>query len=157
MCVLLYKPFVLGYLAAAIILQVLIYFKRIILIPRGLDGGVMVMFLAAFFMSQRLVLRGSLGLRLIILLGLGIFFYGGSKLIFPGQYKSLLKLKEPEEFLDLLEEGEEFEEKKEVFKLKKGTSSKKRINEHLRKTSKPIFELLMALFLGGVFVYFLIN
>lgn len=157
MCILLYKSFVLGYIALALFLQLLIYFKKIVLIPRGLDGGLMLVFLAAFFMSQRLVLGGSLALRLIILAALGLFFYGASKVFFPGQYKSLLKIRDSEEVRVLLQEGEEFNEKGELFKLKKNSPSIKRVRDYLKKGPRPIFELFMALILGGVFIYFLVN
>lgn len=157
MCILLYKPFVLGYIALALFLQLLIYFKKIVLIPRGLDGGLMLVFLAAFFMSQRLVLGGSLALRLIILTALGLFFYGASKIFFPGHYKSLLKIRNPEEVRALLQEGEEFKEKGELFRLKKNSPSIKGVKAYLKREPRPIFELFMALILGGVFIYFLVN
>lgn len=157
MCVLLYKSFVLGYIALAILLQLLIYFKKIILIPRGMDYGVMGMFLVAFFMSQRYILRGSMALRLIVLSVAGLLIYAGSKLLFPGQYKSLLKIRNPEEIPFLLQEGEEYNEKKERFELKKGSPSLQQVSDFLKKGPRPVFELLMALLLVGVFIYFLVN
>ncbi|NLY36579.1 MAG: hypothetical protein GX046_05020 [Tissierellia bacterium] len=157
MCVLLLKPFVLGYIAVAILLQLLIYFKKIVLIPRGMDYGVMAMFLVAFFMSQRFVLGGSMALRLIVLFVLGVLLYGASKILFPGQYKCLLKISNPEEIKVFLQEGEEYSEKKELFLLKKNSPSIERLKDYLVRGPRPLFELLMALLLGGVFLYFLLN
>lgn len=157
MCALLHKPFVLGYLFIAILLQLFIYFKKMILIPRGMDYGVMGLFVAAFFMSQRFLLEGSLLYRGAMLGGLGLALYGGSKILFPHQYKSLLKIPKTLDIPALFEEGEDFDAKREIFILKEDQASKRRITTALAQGPRPLFELGMALLLGAVFLYFLVN
>lgn len=156
MCALLLKPFVLGYILLALVLQLLVYFKRISLVPRGTDNGVMLLFLLAISMSQRISLAGSLSLRIIILaLGFGLV-YGASKKLYPSQYRSLINIKDPEGYEKLLDEGESFDEKKGVFTLL-NKDSKARIKRKIREERSSFFDLIMALILAGLLIYFGLN
>ena len=156
MCALLLKPFVLGYILVGALLQLLIYFKIIKLVPRAMDNGFMLAFLVAISMSQRLTLGCSVIKRLLILGLLHLAFYAASKLVFPGQYKSLLTIKDGGAYRKLLDEGESLDEKRDIFTLK-SRKSREKVEELLSQEKRPIFELLMAGLLAGLFIYFLMN
>lgn len=156
MCVLLFKPFVLGYILLAALIQLAIFLKWIVLVPRGLDSGLMGLFLLAIFMSQRVLLGGSMLLRILIL-GLGfLIIYFFSKRFFPDQYRSLIKINSSPALNELLDEEESFNEKKQLFVLK-SPQSISRIKEVLRGEKASFFELAMAFVLAGIFVYFLVS
>lgn len=156
MCALLLKPFVLGYIFLALVLQLLIYFKKLTLVPRAMDTATMLIFLLAIYMSRLLMFRGSILIRLIILGAIYLVLYFISKKVYPNQYKSLLTLKDKEGYKALLTEGESLDEKREVFTLK-NPETKEKILAQLAQEKRPVFELIMALILGGIFIYFLVN
>lgn len=160
MCPLIYKNFVLGYLAALMLLSLLIYLKVIVMVPRGLDYGVMAMLAVAVLLSRRLVLGGSLLNRILVLAGIAALFYLGSKLLYPKQYTLLTEPKDKDFLESLLDPRDELRSGKEtsIVKLYDPAQNLSALRNLLKKEApRPIYYLVLALVLLGICAYFILS
>ena len=160
MCPLIYRDFVLGYLAVLMAISLLVYLKVILVVPRGVDYGILVLLATSVLLSRTLILGGSLVDRVLILLGISVVFYLGSKLIYPKQYLLMSVPKDKEILEQLLGPLDEMKEGSDgvVLKLSNPKDNMEKITAYLKKEApRPIYYLVLAIALGGIFVYFMLR